>query len=526
MTLRRRFILCSLFILLMTGSAHAHSLEGILTWTDRSQPPGPIRITIVSLKQFEPIYSSTLAPSRHPFRFKLDHLARGLYLILIHVGDTETPILHWVNLNGRDAVQKVQIHISQELLDRLKKRYESYRLFMHTVHRSPLHLAREEIIRWPAVSLTGPEYPLKSAHFSVTYLARVIPIASNRPALLHTTGWKWVQKNGPSLEWSFLGSITRGSIEQWSAQSEFNWKPLQAHQFKVHLYYERTHTRENTLRTLHQGRFAVRDIVALTDGWKLALDAGSRLWINEQGHAFFTYNLSGEIQYAPNTHHTFFLGGGTGRRSWIELIPGHPMRQFYWYQAWLQQSRHWSQWFTHQSWTRAGFRMILPPGTASLELRFQRFQGPWTHENALYTGQTTFQYRLALPLGEFGVAYALETALNPSADLLVPYPRWSRYVQPYLTLNLPSRTRVNFTYAVHIGRFQPVDDTLFESRSLDISVQQSLLLPGPMPAHCTLRFTVLNVLGDRSTTSVDPTTTPFFWVQVPRSWLWSLHAEW
>lgn len=523
MEMRRNLLVSLAFLLILSGTGLSRSLQGEIQWKESEPPPGPIRLAIFQLDRSEPIFTSDLKPDVKKYRFSVNNLKQGLYLIMVHVGDLKNPILHWVNLQEHSNRDQVRIVLSRDILEKLNKQYRQYKFFMATIHRSPLHLDSgfQQHIQKPRVM--PDESDGIPGQWRLVYLAQAFPQSTHLPALVQTTAWQWRWLPGQTLDWTLSGSYTHGLMDRWSAQSLIRWQPLQAHLIQFHMGYEQTWLSSQNSGMLHQGFMYLRETYRLNRRWELVMDAGARVWINDEGHPLLTYHLSGEFDVFSTHKDRFYLAGGVGRKSLIDLMTTHPARKFYWYQQWIALNKEWSRWLTSEAWAQAGFDLYVPPGTVQFHFRFRKASGFWSQNKTIYTGQVSLAYAISVGFVKFGTEYSIERSLN---TVMIPgfYPRALHYLRPHLKIELPTGTSVQMDYTTFT--YVHPENTNVHHRTLDMTLEQALPFPILFSEHTKLRVMFINLLDRPVDRSVLIHPTPYFWMNMPRSWVWSLEAEW
>lgn len=513
--------------LLWVHKAAAVEFTGIIEWKDKTGSSQDFTIDIFQMDDTLPILRIGPTKLLKPLRLKVSDLAPGVYLMVIRAATSSTPLIRWINLTKPEpSPQEMRVTLTRRVFEQIGESYEEYRAFLVSVHRNPLH--QSEGSQFPKRS-RAPGDHLTQTGWAVSYWGSLVPWDLERPSLLQNTTWQWSKRVDFTLHWQFRGDISTGAYNRWNAQSKIQWEVLRAHQVIFQFAYEQGDAYKGSGGDYQVSQVSLQDHWELPSQWKVHLKTSARLWMNELGNPYLAYDVVGEGKKESGEGNGWVIQAGLGRHSWLDIIPAHPYRQALWFEQWVGSSFRWNEWFAQRRWLSLGFHDRLRPGSWTVRLQYQNLEGPWTEHKGLHDALMELSYEIPTSLGELGFRYVLERVWYPLDNFLQPGSRnsWTPFVESYLKVRTPRAGTLTICYAMTRPGlfFSRTSEGIL--RSLDIEWRQPITIIGSSGMQLEFRLAVLNTLGKGNpfTGEIVPEDR-YFWLQLPRAWVWSLQSRW
>lgn len=504
------------------GSGWGHEIQAHIEWVD-SAPPPIVRVAVLPLQGDRPLFEQRSVLNQ-PLHVHLPHVVQGLYLLVIEVLPRGLPLVRWVRVksDGEETVH-VRVRLDRVLLEALQRRVTEYQGAMRMLHRSPLHEGEADPFPMLLEVLQRPE-PI---NVEVGYWMMVIPQTWSTGATLHATQWQWRWGRGASRVQGYLaGQWVHGQWDRWRGQGELRWELDDQQEVHLGALYERMEpTSPSPQGGIHHGWLGLEARWQMGSRWALQVEGRGRSLGSSSADFVWSYWSEFRVDYADTPRTRLFIRGGSGRVMGMDLIPAHPIRQAYWVERFLLTETGFPELTALQWWGALGLHMDVHTHAVSLQLQWRGYDWRWAQSRRRMGGPgLELNSRLRLPVGRLTVDYELtRRAWRPySFDRFLE--GWCHYWTLGYDVRREPLGQLSVRYHFLRGPVVPWAVVPATARSLDVEWAREWSAPG-WGTQLQFRFVVINLLNQFSDLSVG-LPGEYFWIPVPRTWVWSVTTRW
>jgi hypothetical protein len=504
------------------GSGWGHEIQAHIEWTDAAPPP-VVRVAILPLRGDRPLFEQRSVLNR-PLHVRLPHVVQGLYLLVVEVLPGELPLVRWVRVRSDDeGAVNVRVRLDRTLLEALRRQAAEYQGAMQMLHRSPLHEGEAE----PVPTRWGDPPQARPVNVEVGYWMMVIPQAWNTGATLHATQWQWHwEQRAARLQGYLAGQWLHGQWDRWRGQGELRWTPGDWQEIRLEALYERMEPGGPSFQGgLHHGWLGLEARWRLGSQWSFQVEGRGRSLSGTSADSVWSYWSEVRVDYADTPRTRLFLRGGNGRLMGMDWIPAHAVRQAYWVERFLLTDADFPALTALQWWGALGLHMDVYTHSVSLQFQWRGYDWQWNQSRRRMGGPgLELNSRIRLPVGQLTVDYELTRRTWRSHFLDRFLEGWCHFWTLGYDVRRPPLGQLSVRYYFLRGPVVPWVVVPATSRSLDVEWAREWTPPG-WGAQMQVRFVVINLLNQYSDLSVGQPG-EYFWIPMPRTWVWSLTTRW